>query len=758
MPTTSSSHKLNDQEWALLEERADRFAAALQKGAVGDWEQYLEGLPAMLRRPVVLEMVKIELEHRWAKGEMPLLEEYASRFPEITDAGRVPNDLICEEFRIRCKRGHQPELSSYRSRFPQQFVEIASVLERAAPVKKKIDETAGREGESVRMMGTIVSTPMELQKQLEPKEEPKLQKPDNYQKTEKLGAGHFGEVWKAKAPGGIEVAIKVVTQPIERDAAQRELQALELVKNLRHPCVLSTLAFWIEEGRLHIVMELADGTMRDRIKQCQAQNLPGIPRDELLMYFADAAEGLDFLHAHKVFHRDIKPDNILLLHGHAKVADFGLARLQEQQMMSVSFAGTPVYMAPESWGGKGGPRSDQYSLAFAYAELRQGRRPIEGSDFTEVMTKTLENNADLDGIPPEEAKVVRRALSKKPEDRFMTCCEFVFTLARAAGSPLRIRSHQESDLMKDALGGDGNASTVNAEDLKSKSSAGVAPKRMSPFVIAAGLLVLVGAAVGIWQLTKGDGKPTNTEVVDGIYVPPQFTSAANAKVITLGSRKLYDRIIFKLKNGEEALFVLINPAPPDKPFYMMEGKVWNSFFDEFAFANPDAVRKTEWQRVDPHQPAVRIRMSEALAFAHWLGGKLPTTKQWDEAAGIHNRAGRDGPSLKEGTAAIGIEKPRSFNEAVKDYGPNDLRDMAGNGREFTLNVLTAEGAARTAPLERPTAQDLVILRGRNFTLTKPLSYTELDQESKVPQTQFYVKGSPYTSFRVVLELPNTVDE
>jgi len=106
-------------------------------------------------------------------------------------------------------------------------------------------------------------------------------------------------------------------------------------------------------NRLVIAQELADGSLRDRLRECQRQGLPGIPVEELVGYFRDAAEGLDYLHWQGVLHRDIKPENILLQGGAAKVADFGLAKSHEQSMMmSVSFAGTPAFMPPEVWGGK----------------------------------------------------------------------------------------------------------------------------------------------------------------------------------------------------------------------------------------------------------------------------------------------------------------------------------------------------------------------------------------------------------------------
>src|SRR5262249_18421100 len=161
--------------------------------------------------------------------------------------------------------------------------------------------------------------------------------------------------------GGVEVAVKEIRFPLDQPESKRELGALELIKGLRHSYLLAIHDFWVENDRLYIAMELADSSLSQLAGEHEAK---GIPPAEALPIFEEAAEALDFLHEHHVLHRDVKPANILLLGGHTKVADLGLAKFSPDQVaVSQTAAGTPAYMPPESFQNEFRAEGDQYALA-----------------------------------------------------------------------------------------------------------------------------------------------------------------------------------------------------------------------------------------------------------------------------------------------------------------------------------------------------------------------------------------------------------
>src|SRR5262245_52829007 len=200
-----------------------------------------------------------------------------------------------------------------------------------------------------------------------------------YRLLERLGGGGFGEVWKAEAPGGLHKAIKIIHGDLRTASgdnarlAEQELKALRRVQAIRHPYLLSLERYDIVDGRLLIVMELADCNLWDRFRDYRNQGQPGIPRPDMLRYMEEAAEVLDLMNNHhQLQHLDIKPQNLFLIYSHIKVADFGLVKDLEGMRGEITGGVTPVYAAPETFDGVVTRFCDQYSLAIVYQELLTG--------------------------------------------------------------------------------------------------------------------------------------------------------------------------------------------------------------------------------------------------------------------------------------------------------------------------------------------------------------------------------------------------
>jgi serine/threonine protein kinase len=263
-----------------------------------------------------------------------------------------------------------------------------------------------------------------------------------YRLLSRLGSGGFGEVWRAEAPGGIQKAVKVIFGDLrspDRDLtrfAEQELKALNRVKQVRHPYLLSLDRIDVVEGRLLIVMELADRNLWDRFRECRAAGHPGIPRDELLGYMAEIAEVLDLMNdRHSLQHLDIKPQNLFLLHTHVKVADFGQVKDLQGMVATVTGGITPVYAAPETFDGVVSRFCDQYSLACVYQELLTGRRPFDGSSMAQLLNQHLQLPPDLRPSPRGDRPALLKALAKDPADRWPTVTAFVQALRGGAEPP-----------------------------------------------------------------------------------------------------------------------------------------------------------------------------------------------------------------------------------------------------------------------------------------------------------------------------------
>ncbi|MCI0492530.1 MAG: protein kinase [Planctomycetes bacterium] len=254
-----------------------------------------------------------------------------------------------------------------------------------------------------------------------------------YTLTDRLGSGGYAEVWRARAPGGIDKAIKFVYGYYDEDLATQELKAMERIKDVRHPFLLSLERFEVVNGRLVILTELADMSLDQRARQCRAEGLDGIPREELLRYLADTAEALDYLaQRHGLQHLDVKPENLLISGDHIKVADFGLVKeLTTRSQNSLVSGMTPTYASPEMFDDTPSPHSDQYSLAIVYQEMLAGALPFPGRTAAQLAKQHTQAQPQLMALPSHDRPIVARALAKNPAERFPSCRAFADALLRA---------------------------------------------------------------------------------------------------------------------------------------------------------------------------------------------------------------------------------------------------------------------------------------------------------------------------------------
>ena len=214
-----------------------------------------------------------------------------------------------------------------------------------------------------------------------------------YKLLEPLGRGGFGEVWKCEAPGGLHKAIKFVSGAECRRRPRRatappgarrvSADQVDPPPVPSHPRTRrdrrATNSSWS--------WNWPTGNFRTGSASAGACGLPGIPRDELLAYFADAAEALDVIAAkYDLQHLDVKPANLFLVAGHVKVGDYGLVAKLEPDPSKGDHRGlTPKYVAPEVLRGQPCTRSDQYSLALVYQELLTGTFPYDGKTPQQLM-------------------------------------------------------------------------------------------------------------------------------------------------------------------------------------------------------------------------------------------------------------------------------------------------------------------------------------------------------------------------------------
>jgi len=260
---------------------------------------------------------------------------------------------------------------------------------------------------------------------------------------DELGRGATGVVYRAQDPAiGRTIAIKTIRLLDFTDESERERLRERLFREaqsagmLSHPNIVTIYDIAEENGLAYIFMECVDGPPLEKVLNTQDPPLRG---DVALAMLEQTATALDYAHKKGIVHRDIKPANILIHERtHAKITDFGVAKIMSQQMtQSGVMMGTPNYMSPEQVQGHSvDGRADQFSLAVIAYEILTGEKPFLADQLPALLFRIVREDPVAPQrlnptLGPQVEAVLKKALAKSANDRYATCMEFVDALTAA---------------------------------------------------------------------------------------------------------------------------------------------------------------------------------------------------------------------------------------------------------------------------------------------------------------------------------------
>jgi serine/threonine-protein kinase len=358
-----------------------------------------------------------------------------------------------------------------------------------------------------------------------------------YEIKRTLGRGAMGVVYEGWDPIiARRVAIKTVKLPDESEPETEEALArfrreAQAAGRLTHPNIVAVYDYGETSDLAYIVMEYVDGpplkTLLDRNERFALADAVRVMQDLLT--------GLQFSHERGVVHRDIKPANVMLTsNGQAKIADFGIARIESSSMTQAgTLLGTPAYMSPEQFMGQVvDARSDIYSAGVLLYQLLTGERPFDGS-MSAIMHKALNTEPPAPSqlsvtVPPSFDPVVRRAMAKRPDDRFPSASALAEAIQTALANPAEPTTSRGETTLVVAPATRPVPVMPPPERIEAVTAA--AKRSRMPTIAAALLLVLAGGGGAWWLLSRTPqppppalNTPSGSKVAETAPTPPVHT-------------------------------------------------------------------------------------------------------------------------------------------------------------------------------------------------------------------------------------------
>ena len=293
---------------------------------------------------------------------------------------------------------------------------------------------------------------------------------DRYEIIEQIGTGGMSDVYKAKCNKlNRYVAIKVMKSEFSEDKTfvSKFRAEAQSVAGFTHPNVVNVYDVGDENGIYYIVMELVEGITLKKYIEKRGK----LPFKEAVSIAIQVANGLDAAHKHRIVHRDIKPQNIIISkEGKVKVTDFGIAKVASSSTInSSSTMGSVHYISPEqARGGYSDERSDIYSLGITIFEMLTGTVPFDGDSTVAVAVQHIQDEIPAPStvaadIPVSIDKIVLKCTQKKPDRRYQSAAELITDLKKSLVMP-----DEDFVVMAPMYAASGTAASVTADALNAK--------------------------------------------------------------------------------------------------------------------------------------------------------------------------------------------------------------------------------------------------------------------------------------------------
>ncbi len=536
-----------------------------------------------------------------------------------------------------------------------------------------------------------------------------LKKLGKYEIRGELGQGAMGIVYDGFDPMiGRRVALKTVRRDQLDRAEVEEILArfkreAQAAGRLNHPNIVQIYEYGEDEGTAFIAMEFVEG--RELKDHFDAEER--FPMAEISRIMGQLLEALDYSHKNGVVHRDVKPANIILLKdGTVKVADFGIARVESSNLTQAgSVLGTPSYMSPEQFMGQTvDGRSDLFSAGVILYQFLTGEKPFTGA-LTTIMHKVLKEEPAAPSalnvqVPRPFDALIRKALAKRPDERFQNGREFAIALKMAAAGQ--------------TVPGDGDATLVNDAEATLVSAAeatlamerpAVSPKAAAPaaatpaparksspglaLALVAGIAVVgLGAAAYVF-MGKG-GTPQSPAAPAAQSAAPTATAAAPA-------------------NGAGGIMVIsaLGLADPSDPRYRNDQGLLNADLRE------DARRQLVEKAVGLYVEQGSLAKNYALVRDKLLARSGDFIQAVLEEQ--PPQLGKDGLMSLATRATVRVrEVQKSLNQMSREERVEFIRNNGDPKISVAIAAKSAESEAAAPAQRSPVAENLLKERIQSF--------------------------------------------